>query len=107
MSSPRPSASSMMTFGVGDAAIGFDRGGDAAHLDLEMRLAEPPILAGRLDGGGGLDGLAERLDRDARRRRDMLVRAGGGDAARLLFGVLASVADHLPTSLILPLSASG
>ena len=58
------------------AAIGFDRGGDAAHLDLEMRLGHAAILAGRLHGGGGLDGLAERLDRDARRRRDVLVLRG-------------------------------
>ncbi len=55
-------------------AVGLDRGGDAAHLDLEMRLGQPAILAGRLDGGGGLDGLAEGLHRDARRRRDVLGR---------------------------------
>ena len=73
MSSPRPSVSSMMTLGVGAVAIGLDRGGDAAHLDLEMRLAEPAILAGGLDGGGGFDRFAERLDGDARRRRDVLV----------------------------------
>ena len=73
MSSPRLSVSMMMTFGVGAVLIGFDRGGDAAHLDLQMRLAEPAILAGGLDGGGGLDGLAEGLHRNARRRRDVLV----------------------------------
>ena len=55
------------------AAIGFDGGGDAAHLDLEMRLGQPAILAGGLHGGGGLDGLAKRLHRNARRRRDVLV----------------------------------
>ena len=55
MSSPRLSDSMMMTFGVGALLIGLDRGGDAAHLDLEMRLGQAPILARGLDGGGGLD----------------------------------------------------
>ena len=63
-------------------AVGLDRGGDAAHLDLEMRLVQPAVFAGGLDGGGGLDGFAERLDRDARRRRDVL--AGHGALARRL-----------------------
>ena len=92
-SSPRLSDSMMMTFGVGALLIGLDRGGDAAHLDLEMRLAQAPILAGGLDGGGGLDGLAEGLHRDARRRRDMLAarrarRASGGSdcGVRMLIG---------------------
>ena len=62
-------------------AIGLGGRGHAAHLDLQMRLAQPPVLARRLHGGGGFDRLAERLDRDARRRRDMLVarrrRSGG------------------------------
>ena len=40
-----------------------------------MRLAEAAVLARRLHGGGGFHRLAERLHRDARRRRDMLVRA--------------------------------
>ena len=64
------------------ALIGFDGGGEAAHLDAQMRLGHAPILAGRLDRGGGLHGLAERLHRDARRRRDVLVAAdnvGGSD----------------------------
>ena len=38
-----------------------------------MRLGHAAVLAGRLHGGRGLDRLAESLDRDARRRRDVLV----------------------------------
>ncbi len=78
----------MMTFGVGELPIGLDRGGDAAHLNLEMGLAQAAILAGRLDGGGGLDGLAERLDRDARRRRDVL--AGRASATAFSSGCVRS-----------------
>ena len=92
------------------AAIGFDRGGDAAHLDLHMRLGQAAVLAGGLHGGGGFDRLAEGLHRDARRRRDMLV--GGGAACgrcrrhRLVLRDcdLTGVLDHFPTSLILPVS---
>ena len=54
-------------------AIGFDRGRHAAHLDLQMGLAEPAVFAGRLHGGRGFHGLAESLHRHARRRRDMIV----------------------------------
>ena len=64
-------------------AIGFDRGGDAAHLDFDMRLAETPIFAGRLDRGRGFDRLAERLDGHARRRRDVLVAGGRLGAAQV------------------------
>jgi hypothetical protein len=85
--------------------VGFDRGGHAAHLDLQVSLAETAVLAGRLDGGSGLHGLAESLDRDARRGRNMLLDRGRG--LRLFFGSLASVADHRPVSLSLALSASG
>ena len=60
-------------------AIGLDRGGDAAHLDFHMRLAETAVLAGGLHGGGGFHRLAEGLDRDARRGRDMFV--GGATSA--------------------------
>ena len=35
-----------------EAAV--DGGRDAAHLDVQMGLAKPAILAGRLHGGGGL-----------------------------------------------------
>ena len=84
--------------------IGLDRGGDAAHLDLQMGLGQAAVLAGGLHRGGGLDRLAECLHRYARRRRDVL--ADGG--RRLVFRRgLKGVCDHLPTSLILPLSASG
>ena len=61
------------------AAIGLGRGGDAAHLDFHMRLAEAAVFAGRLHGGGGFDRLAEGLDRDPRRGRDMFV---GGAVGR-------------------------
>ena len=71
-----------MTFGVGGRPIGLDGRGDAAHLDLEMRLAQAPVFAGRLHGRGGFDRLAERLDRDPRRRRDMLVAATASAARR-------------------------
>ena len=90
----------------GRGAIGFDGGGHAAHLDLEMGLAEAAVLAGRLHGGGGFHRLAEGLHRYARRGRDMIVRGRRRDL-RLFFGVLAGVADHLPVSLSLALSASG
>ncbi len=72
-----------------------------------MRLGQPAILAGGLHGGGGLDGFAEGLHRDPRRRRDVLVDAGVLVDAALRRGGLQCVCDHLPTSLILPLSALG
>ena len=46
-----------------------------------MRLGQAPILAGGLDRGGGFDRFAERLHRNARRRRDVLIAPddfGGG-----------------------------
>ena len=87
-------------------AIGLDGGRHAAHLDLEMGLAEAAVFAGRLHGGGGFHRLAEGLHRHARRRRDVIVRRRRA-SLRLLFGILARVADHLPVSLSLALSASG
>ena len=66
------------------ALIGFDRRRQAAHLDAQMRLGQAPILAGRLNGGGGVDVLAERLHRHARRRRDMLFAAGDSRRRRRL-----------------------
>ncbi len=69
-----------------------------------MGLAEPSILAGRLHGRGGLNRFAERLHGDARRRRDMLVLRR---RRRFRFRIFLRVVDHLPTSLILPLSGSG
>ena len=88
-------------------AIGFDRGGGAAHLDFNVRLAETAILAGGLHGGGGLDRFAKRLHRDARRRRDMFFGNGGRHGRRRLIrceGNLTGVLDHLPILLILPVS---
>ena len=87
-------------------AIGFDGGCHAAHLDLEVSLAETAILARRLHGSRGFDRLAKCLDRHSRRRRDVIV-GGRRRGFRLCFCVLARVADHLPTSLSLALSASG
>ncbi|XUJ37635.1 hypothetical protein ACQ5SK_25985 [Bradyrhizobium japonicum] len=86
-------------------AVGFDRRRHATHLDLQMGLAETTVFAGRLHRGSGLDGLAESLDRHARRGSNMFL-----DRRRrlgLLFLSLASVADHLPVSLSLAFSASG
>ena len=60
--------------------IGLDRGGAAAHLDLEMRLLHAPVVAGALHGGRGLAGLAERLHRHPRDRRDVLMRTTGSEA---------------------------
>ena len=53
-----------------------------------MRLGQAPVLAGRLHGGGGFHRLAESLDRDARRRRDMFVGDGlsAGTMACFVFG---------------------
>jgi hypothetical protein len=87
------------------AAIGFNRRCHAAHLDLKMSLAEPPVLAGRLHGRRRFHGLAERLHRYARRRRNVIVRGRRSDVR--LLEVLACVAGHLPVSLSLAFSASG
>ena len=59
-------------------AIGFDGGCHAAHLDLEMRLAEAAVFARRLHGGSGFHRLAECLHGHPRRRRDMIVRGRMG-----------------------------
>jgi hypothetical protein len=87
-------------------AVGLDGGCHAAHLNLEMGLVEAAVFARRLHGGGGFHRLAKGLHRHARRRGDVIVR-GRRCGVRLLFGVLAGVADHLPVSLSLALSASG
>jgi hypothetical protein len=88
-------------------AVSFDRRGHAAHLDLQVGLAEPAIFTGRLHRGGGLDGVAERLHRNARCRRDVLVVGDRFCGRRLCVLIFTRVADHFPTSLSLPLSASG
>ena len=86
--------------------VGLDGGSHAAHLNLEMGLAEAAVFAGRLHGRSGLDRLAKRLYRHPRRRRDVIVGVRRSDV-RLVFGILTGVADHLPVSLSLALSASG
>jgi hypothetical protein len=68
-----------------------------------MGLAQPAVFAGGLDGRGGFDGFAERLDRDARRGRDVL--ASHAILGTALAGGLAYI--HLPKSLILDLTSSG
>lgn len=85
-------------------AVGFGRGGETAHLDLEMGLRQTTILAASLHCCGGLDRFAERLHRDARRRSDMLV---GDRRSRFVFLVLAGVVDHFARSLNLALVVSG
>src|SRR5262249_43586068 len=88
--------------GAWGRAGGRGGGGEAPHLAPQMRLRQPPVLTGGLDGGGGLDGLAERLHRNARRRSDVLV-----DAVGVTRRSLHCVRHHLPTSLILAFSLSG
>ena len=66
--------------------IGFDCGDQATHLDAQMRFGHAPILTGRLNGGGGLDRFAERLHRNARRRRDALLAAGDVRGSAVLPG---------------------
>ena len=86
-------------------AVGFERRGDAAHLQAQMNFRQPAVLAGSLDGRGSLRGLAERLHRHPRRRRNELV--GLGYAGRLDVAGVLVVPDHFPISLILDLSRSG
>ncbi len=90
----------------GRRAIGLDGGRHAAHLNLEMGLAEAAVFARRLHGGCGFHRLAKGLHGHARRWRDMIVHRRRRDL-RLLFGILTRVADHLPVSLSLAFSASG
>ena len=85
--------------------IRLDGGGHAAHLNLEMRLAETAVFARRLHGSRGFNRFAEGLHRYPRRRRNMIFRRRR--SLRLLFWGLARIADHLPVSLSLALSASG
>ena len=85
--------------------IGLRGRGHAAHLDFQMGLAEPAVFAGGLNRGGGLDRFAESLDRDARRRRNMLV---ARRKVRLLrHRGLGCFSHHFATSLTLPRSAFG
>ena len=68
--------SRMIRFGVGADLVELDRGGDAAHMHLQMGLRHAAVLAGALDRMGDALGLAESLDRDARHRPQRL---HGGD----------------------------
>ena len=79
------------------ALIGFDRRRQTAHLDAQMRLGQAPVIAGCLNGGGGVDVLAEGLHRHARRRRDMFVAAGGIRKARIFAGGLVTLFHPVPT----------
>ena len=81
------------------AVIGLDRGSETAHLNAQMGLGQAPVLAGRLDGGGGFHGFAERLDRDARRRSDLLVAPNDISRGVLLCVCLLSLLHQYPASL--------
>src|SRR3954453_10043495 len=72
-----------------------------------MRFGHAPIFACRLHRARRVGGGAERLDRNARHRRDVLFLHNrlGGRGARVAAFVCEF--DHWPTSLILPLLASG
>ena len=87
--------------------IGLDRRRDAAHLHLQMRLGHAAVFAGRLHRGRRVGGGAERLDRDARHRRDVLVLHGRFGGRGACIAAFECELDHWPTSLILPLLASG
>ncbi len=88
-------------------AIGLDGSCHAAHVNLEMSLAEAAIFAGQLHGGCGFHRLAKRLHRHPGRRGDVIVRGRRYVVVQLLLGSLTGVADHLPVSLSLAFSASG
>ena len=75
--------------------IGFDRRREPAHLNAQMRFGQTPIFTGRLNGGRGVDVLAEGLHRDARRRRDVFV-AGGIGQVRLFAGGLVGLFHPIP-----------
>ena len=70
-----------------------------------MRLAETAVLAGGLDRGRGFHRLAERLHRDARCRRNVVLGDDNLDGCGC--GGFYGLSDHLPTSLILALLLSG
>src|SRR6186997_2718293 len=72
-----------------------------------MRLRHAAVLAGRLHRGSRIGGGAERLDRDARHRRDVLVLHDRFGVGGRRVAALECEFDHWPMSLILPLLASG
>src|SRR5665647_3089322 len=91
------------------AAGGHAAAGGRSYCACAARLRASLLRYGgnrRRRAVGGFHRIAEGLHGDARRRRNMIVRRRRR-ALRLLFGVLARVADHLPVSLSLALSASG
>ena len=61
------------------AAEGLDRGGDAAHVDLHVRLQHPAVHRGAFDDLGDARGLAKGLDRNARHLCDLGEIARGAD----------------------------
>jgi hypothetical protein len=63
-----------------------------------MRFSQPPILAGRLDGGSGFRGLAKRLDRNTRRRGDQLTWGDNAFGAEVFNSCLSGLSCHLSTS---------
>lgn len=85
-------------------SVGFDCRNHAAHLDLQVCFCETTVFARGLHRGGSLDGLAERLNRDARRWRDVLLRPRIRGRRRRFVLILARVTDHCPTPLNLLLS---
>ena len=88
--------------------VGLDRRRDAAHLDLQMRLGHAAVLARRPAWRPAVSAeVAERLDRDARHRRDVLVLRGRFGGRGAWIAAFECEFDHWPTSLILPLLASG
>ena len=67
--------------------IGFDGGGDAAHVNRQMRLAEAAVFAAARTVAAVASRLAKGLHRHARRRRDIVV-AVRRRGVRVFFGSL-------------------
>jgi hypothetical protein len=64
-----------------------------------MDFGQAPIFAGRLDGGRGIDILAEGLHRDARRRRNVLVMRGGFRGRSFVLNLLTGLFHREPALL--------
>ena len=86
--------------------VGLDGGGNAAHVNRKVGLAETAVFARRTHRGGNRDAGAKGLYRYAWRRRDVFLGLHRR-VVQLIVGVLKDAADHLPVSLSLALSASG
>ena len=68
------SVSIRMTFGVRRTAIGFERGGDAAHLDFDMRLRRGGGLLPAACTAAAVSTVSQKACTEhARRRRDVIV----------------------------------